>query len=177
MKRVRAWRLLRPSLRPAALATLLVALPMAADAQRPRRGSEQSRLELEQRVRARMARVIQQRLGLDEQQADTLSAVVADFDARRRELARQDLAIRRRVEALMLEGGENQTEARALLQRMADLRTEEAATFEAEQAGLLEILSPVQVLRLQALRAEVGRRIRALRGGRGGDRPPGPPER
>jgi hypothetical protein len=60
---------------------------------------------------------------------------------------------------------------------MADLRKEEAATFEAEQAGLLEILSPVQVLRLQALRAEVGRRIRALRGGRGGDRPPGPPER
>jgi len=161
------WRTLRPLLLFAALATLLTAIPL--EAQRgPRRGPDGDRAELEQRLRARMARMIQQRLGLEEQQADTLSAVVADFDQRRRELARQELATRRRVEALMLEGGESPAEARALLQRMAELRSEEAALFQTEQERLLEILTPVQVLRLQALRAELGRRIRALRGGRRG---------
>lgn len=167
MRRTTTWRTLRPLLLCAALATLLTAIPL--EAQRgPRRGPDGDRAELEQRLRARMARMIQQRLGLEEQQADTLSAVVADFDQRRRELARQELATRRRVEALMLEGGESEAEARALLQRMAELRSEEAALFQTEQERLLEILTPVQVLRLQALRAELGRRIRALRGGRQG---------
>lgn len=154
------------------LASLMAAQPV--DAQRFRRGgTAQNRAELEERVRARTARLIQQRLGLDEQQADSLSAVVAGFDARRRELARQELAVRRRVEALMLEGGEDQTEARALLERMAELRTEEAGLFRDEQARLLQVLTPVQVLQLQALRADLGRRIRALRGRREG----GPRER
>ena len=167
----RGRRLLGPVLVGTILASLLAAQP--ADAQRFRRGSAQDRAELEERVRARMARLIQQRLGLDEQQADSLSAVVAGFDARRRELSRQELAVRRRVEALMLEGGEDQNEARSLLDRMAGLRAEEAALYRDEQERLLEVLTPVQVLQLQALRADLGRRIRALRGPRGG----GPPER
>lgn len=77
----------------------------------------------------------------------------------------------------MIEGGADDEAAAALLRRLSELRQEESALFEEEQAALLEVLTPTQVLRLQALREEMGRRIRALRGGDPSDRPrrPGGP--
>jgi hypothetical protein len=67
------------------------------------------------------------------------------------------------------------------MERMAELRLQEAELFRAEQEALLEVLTPTQVLGLQALRQELGQRIRALRGGPGGDergrRPGGPGRR
>ena len=44
-----------------------------------RRGGAQSREQLEQRVRAQMNRMMQERLDLSEEQADQLSAVVQGF--------------------------------------------------------------------------------------------------
>lgn len=144
------------------------------DAQRPqRRGSPQDRAQLEERIRARMGQMIQARLGLEEEQASLLSEVVREFDTQRRTLGRQEEATRRRVEALTLEGGTDEQEARELLDRMADLRAQEAELFRAEQERLLEVLTPMQVIEFQALRAELGQRIRALRGRPGSRRRPG----
>ena len=160
------------------LMTALVVLPVNADAQR--RDPPQDRQEMEQRFRRQMARMIQERLGLDDTESEALSEVVRGFESRRRELRRAEVAVRRRVEALMLEGGEDETEAGELLGRMIELRAEEARLFAEEQEGLLEVLTPVQVLQLQSLREELGRRIRRLRGGdgpparrRGGNGDPG----
>ena len=91
----------------------------------------------------------------------------------RRDLARQEQATRRRVEALTLEGSSDDEEAMELLTRMADLRAEEAALFQAEQERLLEVLSPFQVLEFHSLREQLGERIRSLRRGQGGRRGPG----
>jgi Spy/CpxP family protein refolding chaperone len=146
---------------------LVSAVPVEAQRGTGRRGGGmQNRAELEQRVRAQMGRMMQQRLGLTEDQAAELSEVVGSFDERRAELARAELAARRRVEALVLEGGEDDSEARELLTRMADLRQQEAAIFAEEQHALLEVLSPLQVLEMHGLREQIGQRIRALRGGR-----------
>jgi Spy/CpxP family protein refolding chaperone len=134
----------------------------------PGGGGGPDREVLEQRVRAQMGRMMRQRLGLDEEQADRLAEVVQDFESRRRELLRLEQATRRRVEALILEGGEDEAEGRALIERMSELRVEEAELFGEEQEALLDVLTPVQVLELQALRQELGQRIRSLRGGRGG---------
>ncbi len=164
------------------LLVLAVTLPATAEAQQRgpqgRRG-EVDRAQLEQRIRAQMGRMMRERLGLDEQQATRLAEVVQDFDGRRRELFTREQATRRRLEAFLLEGGNDEEEARALMQRMAELRRQEADLFGAEQQALLEVLSPAQVLQLQRLRQELGQRIRQIRGGRGGDaqpgrRPPGP---
>ncbi|MEQ1857888.1 MAG: Spy/CpxP family protein refolding chaperone, partial [Longimicrobiales bacterium] len=125
------------------------------------------RAQLEERVRAQMARVMRERLGLTEEQATRLSVVTEDFEGQRRELFALEQATRRRVEALLLEGGNDQEEARELISRMGDLREQEASLFREEQAALLGVLTPVQVLRLQELRQDLGRRIRAL-GGRPG---------
>jgi len=142
-------------------------------AQDGRRGPPQNREELEQRIRAQMGRMMRERLGLDAETASALADVVQGFDGRRRELFQQEQATRRRVEALLLDGGDDQSEARALMDRMSELRLQEAELFAAEQEALLDVLTPVQVLQLQQLREDLGQRIRALRGGRGGNGPPG----
>jgi len=147
----------------------VVAAPLGLHAQAPEgRRSGQDREQLEQRIRAQMGRMMRERLGLDEEQAAALAAVVQDFEGRRRELFGLEQAARRRVEALLLEGGDNEAEARELMDRTAELRLREAELFAAEQEALLGVLTPVQVLQLQELRQDLGRRIRALGGGRDG---------
>jgi len=116
-----------------------------------------------------MGRMMERRLGLTRDQATALSDVVQGFEERRREMRRSEQAARRRVEALLLEGGEDEAEARALLARMADLRQQEAALFAEEQEALLGVITPVQVLQMQDLREQIGQRIRALRGRGGGE--------
>jgi len=146
---------------------VLVAAPLEAQRGPPgRRGQGQNRAQMEQRIRARMGQMIQERLGLAEEQSARLGEAVQDFDAQRRELAGWGQATRRRVEALMLEGGEDEAEARELLARLAEIKVREAELFQAEQTRLLEVLSPVQVLQFQTMREQIGQRIRALRRGR-----------
>lgn len=159
---------MRIRLRAMALGAVLVVAwgPLSVDAQVPnRRGDD--RAQLEQRVRAQMGRVMRERLGLSEEQSTQLSAVVEDFEGQRRELFQLEQATRRRVEALLLEGGNDQDEARELIGRMWELREQEAELFRTEQEALLDVLTPVQLLRLQELRQDLGQRIRAL-GGRNG---------
>ena len=157
-----------------ALLSLNVVAPLEAQRGRPmgRRGPGASRADLEQAVRARMAEMMQQRLGLTEEEGERLSEVVEGFAGQRRQVANQEQALRRRTEALMLEGGEDDAEATELLERMSDLRLEETELFRVEQEALLEILTPVQVLRLLQMREQLGQRIRRLRGqpGRGDGR-------
>jgi hypothetical protein len=171
---------MRHAIRWIPLAFLLVSLaaPSAADAQR-RRGDGPSREQVEQRIRAQMGRMMQQRLGLDEEQASRLSEVVQTFVGQRLELAQREQATRQRVGELPELAAVEQEEALELLQLQAQLHLEEAQLFRAEQNALLEFLSPGQVMELQELRQDLGRRIRALSGdGRGGDargsRGPGP---
>jgi Spy/CpxP family protein refolding chaperone len=145
-------------------------LPGVLQAQTGGQGSrgDADRARLEERVRAQMGRMMRERLGLDEEQAAQLSEVIQEFDGQRRQLFDLEQATRRRVEALLLEGGSDQGEARELIGRMSELREQEAELFREEQDALLEVLTPVQVLRLQALRQDLGQRIRALGGRNGG---------
>ena len=160
-----------------------LAWPAVLEAQQvdPQLRRGQDREQLEQRIRAQMGRMMRDRLGLEEEQAEELAGVVQDFDGRRRELFSLEQATRRRVEALLRDGSDDPDEAAELMERMAELRLQEAELFRAEQEALLEVLTPTQVLGLQALRQELGQRIRALRGGPGGDergrRPGGPGRR
>jgi Spy/CpxP family protein refolding chaperone len=146
---------------------LLAAALLPWDAAAQRRGGG-NRAQLEERVRAEMARVTRERLGLDEAEAQELSEVMQSFESRRRELFAEEQATRLRVEAVLRGGGSDQDEARDVITRMWELRGEEVELFREEQEALLDVLTPVQLLRLQELRQDFGRRIRALGGGRGG---------
>ena len=151
---------------------LVSASPVEAQRGQGRRGPG-DREGLEERIRQRMGQMMQARLGLGDDEAALLSEVVQEFEGMRRDLARQEQATRRRVEALTLERSSDGTEALELLSRMADLRAEEAALFRAEQERLLEVLTPLQVIQFHSLREELGERVRALRRGQGRLRRPG----
>lgn len=154
---------------PAVAAVLLLAAPLSAQDRRDRRPEGRDRQELERRVRAQIDRMIQEELGLTDAESASLSEIMGAFQERRRDLARSERVTRRRVEALMREDGDNQTEAAELLQRMVDFRAEEGRLFEEEQTALLQLLTPVQVLQLHAVRERLRERLRSLRNRRGGD--------
>jgi Spy/CpxP family protein refolding chaperone len=167
MNRVRRWI-------PFALLLAVLSAPGSANAQQQRRRGDAppDRAQIEQRIRAQMGRMMQERLGLSAEEAARLSEVVQQFDGRRRELASREQDVRRRAAEVTRSGGDA-SGARQVLQQQADLRMEEAQLFGEEQRALLEVLTPAQVLQLQDLRQDLGRRIRALRGPRG-DSPDGP---
>ena len=151
----------------------VVGTPLLAQQNRGSRG-ERDREELMERIRARMAAMIQDRLELSDEESASLSVIVQDFERRRIALARQERETRRQVEELDLSNPDD-SGAAALLEQMVELRRQEMLLYEEELDALLEVLTPSQVLELQSLRADMGRRIRSLRGGderngrRGGD--------
>ena len=167
------------------LMAVLFASPAALEAQQRgqrgqgRMGPPQDRADLEQRVRQRFAAVIQDRLGLDDEQAQQLNEAMAEFQEDRIQLMREEQALRRRVEAVVLEGEVSEDEAASLLARMVELREHEAELFRTEQEELMQVLTPYQVLQFHQLREQLSDRVRALgqqpgmrRGGGGVDFPP-----
>jgi hypothetical protein len=152
----------------AALIALALCAPAVAQGQAQ---PPLARPELERRVRARFGETVRAELGIDEQQLERVQRVEASFQQARQELVRREIALRRR----MLPGAaprRTEEEARALLAELVAVREEEGRLFRAEMDGLLEVLSPPQVLRFYELREQLMERVRRVRGpGRGG--PPG----
>ncbi len=168
-----AWLLL--ALAAALSVSVTDASAQVGQGERARRGQHLDRAMLEQRLRQRMAEMIREELGLSPEELSEVERVLGEFDSVRREMAREERAIRRRVEALMLEGGEDQDEAAELLERMVALRNREASVFGEEVARLREHLSPVQILKLQAIRDRIAQRIRQMRRRAVASRPPARP--
>lgn len=149
------------------------------EGQRGRRGGGRrgppppsERAGLEQRVRVRMGQRIRERLDLSEDEWRAIADQASDFDEKRGELMRNELALKSRVEAISrVEGRENDEEAGEILDQLIVLREQELELFQEEQKRLLEILSPSQLVRFQAMRQQLGEQIRRLRGGRDGGSP------
>lgn len=156
--------------------TVLPATAQEPDRER-RSYTEEEREAMMERIRAYMARTIQERLELDDAASENLSQVIQQYDRRRRALGRAESQVRRRVEEVVEQSEPDNELAAELLADMASLQRQESDLFAEEQAALLEVLTPLQVLQLQELREDMGRRIRSLRGryegdgrrGRGGD--------
>jgi hypothetical protein len=158
------------------LALVLAAAPLAAQRQPPARRAgpgAQRRQELERRIRARFGQLIKQRLGLDDETAKALDRTVQSFRPGREQLARDQEALRKRVQAFDLEGGGSDQEAQQLLNRMDELREREDQLYQSEQDSLSKVLSPSQLLRFNVMRDQLAQRIQQLRmsgalgGGRG----------
>lgn len=150
-------------IRPFLMASVLVLtmLPQPAEAQqRPRRPD---RAELERRIRERFGELVRRELGLRVEQLEEVERVARSFEQQRRELARRDRELRRR-----LRSGDAQRdphEARTLLQEIARVRQDEGRLFSDEMEALLRTLSPEQALRFYRLREELMERVRRLRPG------------
>lgn len=116
---------------------------------------------VEERLRRSFARRIQEELGLTDEAGERLSEVVGAFAQVRAELLRDERGLRAGVDSLLAEDDEDG--ALTFLDELAALRLRETELLRAEQTSLLEVLTPVQVLRYLLLREELGSRIRRLR--------------
>lgn len=163
--------MIRPSTLARGMAAAFLAVSLAAGAasaqQRGMGAGTQNRQQLERRVRARFAQMMQQRLGLSAEDTERLNTTVESFMERRQRLVADEQALRRRMEAIALEQEPTEAEARTLLTRMQELRDQEVRLFQAEQEALMEVLTPIQLVRFHAMREQLGQRIQQLRGGQG----------
>jgi hypothetical protein len=146
---------------------LLTLGPVALGAQvTPPPGGQRQRLELERRLQLGFQRQIQSQLGLDESSMTRVRAVMQSFQQDRRALNQDQAALRYKLRNPALAELE-EGEARAILQEMVDLQQRELDLYKQEQAELLEVLSPVAVLRFYKAREDLGLRVQQLRQGRG----------
>jgi Spy/CpxP family protein refolding chaperone len=127
---------------------------------------------MEREVQRRFQERVRRELGLDDEQARALAQAVTAFQDERRSLLQREARLRQRLRSTgpLL----SDDEAGEVLEEMAALQVEEARLLQREQARLLEVLTAPQAVRFYTLRAELGERVRRLRGG-GGPGPGGGP--
>ena len=158
------------------LAVLAVGLaaPVTAQQTGVRARGQQSRQQLEFRVRQLFAERMRSDLGLSEEQFSRVQANLEPFQQERRDLARREGATRLRIQALLQDGGRDEGEADALLQEMIELREAELALFKREMDALAGDMTSEQRLRFIVARDQLNQRIQGNRF-RQGAGPPGPP--
>jgi len=148
----------------------LPSIPLSAQVVQPGRGQQRNRLE--QRLRQGFQQSIQAQLGLEPGQMRSIQEVLRSFDEERSELSRAQASVRLRLrDSSLRDIGE--PEARNLLQEMVDLQERELDLYRNEQARLLELMNPVQLVRFYQLRDQLGQRVQQLRQGRGQGGGPG----
>lgn len=153
----------------ARLWTLVVlALALATgDVQAQARGATRggsNRGMLEQRVRQRFAELLQRRLRLTDEQLVRLRETHAQFEARRRELRRDEIATRRLLRRELMRG--DSADEQAVRRGMDDLlryRREQLTILEQEAKALDGFLSPIQRARYFAMQEELRARMEEVR--------------
>ena len=137
----------------------LVALAVPASAQ-----VAGNRGRLEQQVRERIGRVVQQQLGLTDAEAQRLQQVNQRYEAQRRDLVRQErearIGLRRE-----LQRGDSASQPRTdtLLDALLDVQRRRLDLVQAEQRDLAQFLTPVQRARYLALQDQMRRRVEEMR--------------
>lgn len=162
----------------------LVALVLAAasataqDRGQPPRDAAQ-RDTLEQRVRLRMAQMLRNQLGMNDEQIRRFQATNRRFEAQRVGLFNQEREVRGELRQL-IEAGDTTQHQRigTLLDRTIQLQRQRIDLQEAEQKELATFLNPVQRARLYGIEEQLRRRMDSLRDGPpGGGRMEPPPMR
>ena len=144
--------------------TLLVA-GVAAHAQPVTAAPQGNRTALEQQFRERTAKLVQQRLGLNDAQLGRLEQSNARYAPQLRQLAAQERDIRGQLRQEMMAGNSaNQQHVGDLLDAALRLQRQRLGIVEAEQKELAGFLTPVQRARYIALQAQFGKRAQELSG-------------
>jgi hypothetical protein len=156
-----------------ALAGSLILVPALTAAQvTPPPGGQRHRMELERRLHAGFGRVVQNRLGLGQDQLVALQGVMMSFQEDRMALNQAKAVLRFRLREPALQGMQ-EPDARTLLQEMIRLQEQELELYRREQDQLLQVLTPIQLVRFYSLRENLGQQVLELRQGRGLGRGPG----
>jgi len=166
-----SYRLVRTGLLALVLSLVPVSTGMAQRGGGMRQG-QPNRMQLEQRLRQRLATLLKTQLALDDQQMQQLSDVNQRFDVRRRALLQREFANRRALrEEVMKKDSADGAHLETLLAEQFRIDRERIDLTEAEQRDLARFLSPVQRAQYMAVQEQFRREVEQLRGGRGGPPP------
>ena len=167
---------IRSRMRLAAIVVALGSAPLAAqasgsggvtpDAQSAARRdpAQGERAALERRVRERLARVVQQRLGLDDAQMRRLQETNRRFERQRVEAGRREWQARARLRReLAAPAAADQAAVDTLLAVLLRVQRERLTMVEEEQRALGAFLTPVQRAQYLALQEQLRRRVEEAR--------------
>lgn len=148
------------------LAALTAITAPPASAQDRGRGRPQGdRAQLEQQLRQRLASVVRERLGLNDEQMRRLSEVNQKYDTLRRDLIRREFALRRGLRHQLMEAGTASDDSVArLLNEQLRIQRARVDLLEAEQRDLAQFLTPVQRARYLGIQEQMRRQVEQLRG-------------
>ena len=172
----------RPVLvRRAALALALAALslaPASASAQGGGAPPARDRAQVEQQVRQRIGRFVQERLQLTDPQMRQLQQTNRRFEEQRRALVRDERDVRIAIRDQLASGDRaDQKRVGELIDRAIELQRRRLDLLQSEQKELATFLTPVQRARYLDVQEKVRRRVEELRrrgaqgGGPAGRRP------
>lgn len=123
------------------------------------------RAQLEQELRQRLANVVRERLGLNDEQMRRLSEVNQKYDSARRELIRREFALRRGLRQQLMQADPASDDSVAkLLDGQLGIQRARIELLEAEQADLARFLTPVQRARYLGIQEQMRRQVEQLRG-------------
>lgn len=124
----------------------------------------QTRADLEQQVRERMAQVTKDRLGATDEQMAKLQATNQKFDDMRRILVDQERDVRMSLRDEMLRpDSARQRQVAALLDRVIKTQRQRVDIQEQEQKELSGYLTPLQRARYFALEQQIRQRVTQMR--------------
>ena len=128
-----------------------------------------SRPALEQQFRERVAKLTQNRVGLNDAQMAQLEQSNARFAPQLAQVAAQERETRRQLRVEMTSAGQpNQQHVSDLLDASLRLQKERIGIIEEEQKDLARFMNPVQRARYIALQQQFRRRAQELDGQNGG---------
>lgn len=153
-----------------ALLTLVFAVASATA--QPGQGGAPDRARVEQQLRRRMGEVVQQRLGLTQQQMQQLNATNRAFDRNRVQLLSQERRIRMAIRE-EIEAGDKGSPAHleALMDSTLLLERRRLDLMAEEQNELKKFLTPRQRAQFFGLQTQVRNRMEQMRRLRGGQGP------
>ena len=139
-------------------------------------GGAGRREQLERRFQQRLETVVQQRLGLTDEQRTQLREVVRRLEGPRRVLRQDEFRDRAALRAELMSAQPNEARVAQLLEAMPTMERRRAELLEQEQRELARFLSPVQRARYFALQDEMRRGVMELQRRRLGRDSVGPEE-
>jgi hypothetical protein len=143
----------------------LIVSAAAAHAQAVTAAPQGNRTALEQQFRERTAKLVQQRLGLNDAQLAKLEQSNARYAPQLRQLTAQERDIRFQLRQEMTAGNSaNQQHVSDLLDAAIRVQRQRLGIVETEQKELAGFLTPVQRARYIALQAQFGKRAQELSG-------------
>ncbi|HEX6309125.1 MAG TPA: hypothetical protein VFZ69_13100 [Longimicrobiales bacterium] len=148
-----------------------LALPAVMAAQPPGRGMQRDRLLLERQVMERFARQVGDEMNLSASDRTRVRDWLVQSNQRRREMARETMALRRRMAEAVQSPATTDAEFERLLDELRTIRRRELEQLQSDERELSQWLTPRQRAQLFIGLGRFQERIRAIMAERG----PGPP--